>query len=43
LAAQLSSARTSMELPLVAGEPFLNELMMKMCDETMAVRSTNVG
>jgi AraC-like DNA-binding protein len=32
-----------MELPLVAGDPFLNELMMKMCDEAMAVRSTNVS
>lgn len=32
-----------LELPLVAADPFLNELMLKMCDEAMAVRSTNVS
>ncbi|WP_223217108.1 helix-turn-helix domain-containing protein [Rhizobium cauense] len=32
-----------MELPLVAADPYLNQLMMKMCDETMAVRSTNIS
>jgi AraC-like DNA-binding protein len=31
------------ELPLVAADPFLNELMLKMCDEAMAVRTTNVS
>lgn len=32
-----------MELPLVAADPYLNELMVKMCDEAIAVRSTNVS
>ncbi|MBW9114509.1 AraC family transcriptional regulator [Rhizobium cauense] len=32
-----------MALPLVAGDPFLNELIVKMCDEAVAVRSKNVS
>ncbi len=32
-----------MQLPLVAADPFLNELMVKTCDEAMAVRSTNLS
>jgi hypothetical protein len=32
-----------MGLPLVAADPFLNELMTKMCDDALAVRSGNVS
>ncbi|MDL2398439.1 AraC family transcriptional regulator [Rhizobium mayense] len=33
----------AMELPLVAGDPFLNELIVKMCDEAISVGSTNIS
>jgi AraC-like DNA-binding protein len=33
----------TMELPLIGEDQFLNELMVKMCDDAVAVRSTNVS
>ncbi|MDL2408610.1 AraC family transcriptional regulator ligand-binding domain-containing protein [Rhizobium calliandrae] len=33
----------AMELPLAGDDPFLNELIVKMCEEAIAVRSTNVS
>jgi len=33
----------AMTLPLVVADPFLNELMIKMCEDAMAIRPTNVS
>ncbi|MBB6411301.1 AraC family transcriptional regulator [Mesorhizobium sangaii] len=39
----LSFDAASMDLPMVGADPFLHELMLKSCEEAMALRAANVS
>jgi AraC-like DNA-binding protein len=39
----LSFDATLLDLPVVDGDPYLNELMVNLCEEAVATRTSNVG